>query len=136
MGRWLHDPITEPELPEGSSIRTIASEHEAEAWDDLYREAFGVTGTILSHHLRVMQDPDYNQNLDLAAIAPNGELAALCYCSIPGVEAGRGKVRAGTTEPVAVRQKYQRLGLGRAIILTGLRLLRSNAKGLPSSRPK
>jgi mycothiol synthase len=131
LGRPLDEPLAEPILPAGFAIRPLAGEGEVAAWDALNREAFGPEhATVLSRHPAIMGDLDYDPALDLVAVAPDGGLAGLCFCSIPAVEAAAGSIRLGTTEPVAVASTYRHLGLGRALVLTGLRRLAERGAGI------
>jgi mycothiol synthase len=129
MGRDLHEPIASSQSPNGFTIRPLAGEQEAEPWVALYLEAFqGMTHsqrwTTVRGRLDLMRDPDYDGSLDLVAEAPDGGLAAFCYCSIGSAEASTDRRREGRTEPIATREGYRGIGLGRAIVLTGLRCLR------------
>lgn len=125
LGRALDEPLAEPQVPAGFIIRPLAGEREVPAWNDLYREAFGPAHvTLLSRHEAVMGDADYDPALDLVAVDPDGQLAAMCYCAIPAVEAASAARKEGRTEPIAVRERYRGQGLGRAIVLRGLHLLR------------
>lgn len=71
-----------------------------------------------------MGDPDYEPALDLVALDAGGQLAAICYCAIPKVEAAHAASQEGRTEPIAVSERYRGRGLGRAIVLQGLHVLR------------
>ena len=125
LSRALADPIAEPAVPPGFIIRPLAGLHEVPAWNELYREAFGPShSTLLSQHQTVMGDVDYDPTLDLIALDVDGNLAALCYCAIPSVEAAHALVKEGRTEPIAVRERYRGRGLGRTVVLRGLHLLR------------
>lgn len=125
LSRALEEPLAAPEAPPGFTIRPLAGAHEAPAWNELYQEAFGSSHvTLLSRHQTVMGDLDYDPALDLVALDADGHLAALCYCAIPSVEAAHAAVKEGRTEPIAVREQYRGRGLGRAIVLQSLHLLR------------
>jgi putative transposase len=127
LSRALEEPIAQPALPPGFSIGPLAGLHEVPAWNELYREAFGPAHmTLLSQHQTVMGDSDYDPALDLVARDADGHLAAICYCAIPSVEAAHTAVKEGRTEPIAVREQYRGQGLGRAIVLSGLHLLREH----------
>jgi ribosomal protein S18 acetylase RimI-like enzyme len=71
-------------------------------------------------------DPDHQPSLDLVAVADDGTLAGMCYCSIAGLEASRGSTIEGRTEPIAVDRDFQRQGLGRALVVAGLTALRDH----------
>ena len=58
-------------------------------------------------------------------MAPDRALAALCVCQIFPDDAPRaGGLKEGWTDPVATHPDYRRQGLARALILTGMQLLR------------
>jgi ribosomal protein S18 acetylase RimI-like enzyme len=125
MGRPLNQPVRASVLPPGFAIRSLAGTSEVEAWNALYHEAFGDHMTLLSRHETVMDDTGYDPALDIVAVAPDGSLAAVCYCAIPAYEAEHpSEMVEGRTEPIAVSARYRRMGLGRAIVSAGLRALR------------
>ncbi len=61
----------------------------------------------------------YNLDLDLAIYAPNGEVAAYSLFWADPV------TKVGLVEPMRTEDKYQRLGLGRHILTSGLERLAS-----------
>ncbi|MCX5973405.1 MAG: GNAT family N-acetyltransferase [Coprothermobacterota bacterium] len=61
--------------------------------------------------------PSYRRDLDLVAIASDGEIAAFCTIWFDDV------TRSAIFEPVATVPRHQRLGLGRSIMTEGLRRL-------------
>ena len=70
----------------------------------------------------VQRCPLYRRDLDLVAVAPDGELAAFCTVWYDDV------TRTGYFEPVGTLPDHQRRGLGRAIMTEGLcRLKRMGA---------
>ena len=63
--------------------------------------------------------------LDLVAVAPNGDLAAFCVCQIfPDDTPRAGGKKEGWTDPLGTHPAYQRRGLAKALILTGMQLLK------------
>jgi ribosomal protein S18 acetylase RimI-like enzyme len=82
--------------------------------------------------LSMMTTPEYDPSLDLVAVAPGGALAAYCMCYISAEENARTGRNNGCTDPVATHPRFQRLGLARALLLHGLRLLR--ARGMDFAR--
>ncbi len=118
MRRDLLMPIPKSELPEGFAIRSVKGIEEAEAIASLHRAAFGTDYMTTENRLAIMNTSEYDPSLDLVAVAPNGTLAAYCTCS----ENLEHKI--GSTDPVATHPDYQRLGLARALLLTGLGLLK------------
>jgi ribosomal protein S18 acetylase RimI-like enzyme len=72
-----------------------------------------------------MNTSGYDPTLDLLAIAPNGQVAAYCSCSV------NNETKIGMTDPVATHPTYQRMGLSRALLLTGMRMLKE--RGMESA---
>ncbi len=114
-GRLLTQPIHPQPLPDGFSIRSVAGEQEVETLVALHRAAFGTDNMTVAQRLAIMRVPTYRPELDLLVIAPNGETAAFC---IGSVEDG-----VGFTDPIGTHPRYQRLGLGRAVVTAGLQRL-------------
>jgi mycothiol synthase len=124
MVRSLHEPIPAPQLPPGFSIRRVAGEHEVEELVALHRAAFGTENMTVEERLSMMRVPEYDPELDLLAITPAGKFAAYCVCSISPEENARTGRNEGYTDPIATHPDFRRRGLARALLLTGLRLLK------------
>jgi mycothiol synthase len=122
--RALAEPVPEPTLPAGFTIRRIAGEEEVEAYVALHREAFGTTHKTVEGRLAFMRDSAYLPDLDLVAVAPDGTLAAFVVGGIEEEEGPRGR-RYGFTDPIGTRPAFRRLGLARALVLEGCRRLRA-----------
>jgi ribosomal protein S18 acetylase RimI-like enzyme len=75
--------------------------------------------------LAMMSVPGYEAALDLVAIASGGQIVAYCMCSIRREENRMTGRNDGYTDPIATRPQFQRRGLGRALLLTGMRALRA-----------
>lgn len=117
MRRNLSKLIPQSKLPQGFTIRSIAGIQEAEAVAGMHRAAFGTEYMTAEKRRIIMSTSGYDPVLDLLVIAPDGAIAANCICSV-----NEGS-KIGSTDPVATHPAYQRLGLARALLLTGLRLL-------------
>jgi len=127
MTRPLNDdnePIPAPQLPEGFVIRHVAGEHEIELLVALHRAAFGTENLTVEDRLSWMRVPEYDPELDLVAIAPDGTFAACCFCSISEEENALAGRNEGYTDPIVTHPTFQRRGLARALLLTGLCLLK------------
>lgn len=124
MIRLLDEPIPAPQLPEGFVVRHVAGEHEVELLVALHRAAFGTENLTVEDRLSWMRVPEYDPELDLVAVAPNGTFAAYCMCSISEEENALTGRYEGYTDPVATHPAFQRRGLARALLLTGCRLLK------------
>ena len=124
MERSLADPIGKPQLPPGFIIRPIRGEAEAEAWVRLHRAALGTEKMTTEYKLAMMRTPYYDPDMDLVAVAPEGVLAAYCVCFINVEENALTGQRNGCTDPIATHPGFQRRGLSKALMLTGLSLLK------------
>jgi mycothiol synthase len=123
--RSLRETIPDPQLPAGLTIRSVAGESEIEALVALHRAAFGTDHMTIEERRAMMSGPDYDPALDLVAVAPDGNLAGFCVCGIAAEgNADRGE---GYTDPIGVHPDFQKKGLARALLLTGLRLLRERS---------
>jgi mycothiol synthase len=123
--RALAEPIAEPTLPTGFTIRPVAGEHEVEAYVALHREAFGTTHKTVEGRLAFMRDSAYVPDLDLVAVALDGTLAAFVVGGIEAEGEGTGGRRYGFTDPIGTRPAFRRMGLARALMLEGCRRLRA-----------
>jgi len=66
----------------------------------------------------VQRAPLYRRDLDIVAVAPNGEFASFCTVWFDDV------TRTGAFEPVGTAPMHHRRGLGRAVMCEGLRRLK------------
>jgi len=119
--RPLTESIPTPQLPDGFSIRHVQGEQEVAALVALHRAAFGTEYMTPEERLAMMRVPAYDAALDLVVVAPaSGRLAAYCLCGISQEENERTGRREGYTDPIATHPDFQRRGLARALLLTGL----------------
>jgi ribosomal protein S18 acetylase RimI-like enzyme len=125
--RAVSDPISDPQLPADFIIRSVAGESEIEALVALHRAAFGTDHMTIEERRAMMSGPDYDPTLDLVAVAPDGRLAGFCVCGISVEENAVTGRNEGYTDPIGVHADFQKKGLARALLLTGLRLLRERA---------
>lgn len=123
LARSLERPIPTPQLPAGFRIRHATGEQDVEALVALHRAAFGTEHMTVEERLAMMSAPDYEPELDLVAVAPDGRLAAYCLCSISREENAHSGRNEGTTDPVATHPDFQRRGLALALLLTGMKKL-------------
>ncbi len=110
----LAGPLTEAAIPSGFVLRPLAGAHEANAYVELHRAAFQSTSMTLDWRLRTLQMPQYQPDLDLVAVAPDGELAGFCVGWFDDQR------YIGQVEPVGVDPRFQRMGLGRALLVEEL----------------
>jgi mycothiol synthase len=124
MACSLNQPIPVLPLLAGFTIRPTSGETEMDVYLDLWRAAFGTQNMTLEYRRTIMNAPDYLPNLDLVAVAPNGDLAAFCLCQVFSDDVPRaGGHKEGWTDPLGTHPNYRRLGLASALIQAGMRLL-------------
>jgi mycothiol synthase len=122
--RCLSDLIPEPQVPPGFFIRSVTGDAEVEALVALHRAAFGTEHMTAAERRAMMSVPGYDPELDLVAVTAGGRLAGFCVCGIPAEENAVTGRNEGYTDPVGVHPAFQRQGLARALLMTGLQLLR------------
>lgn len=118
----LDRELPPPVLPDGFTLRTVQGEAEAEQRVKIHHAAFNSDHVTVEGYRSVLRNPAYDPNLDLVIVAPDGRFAAFCLCWIDSQQ------RIGEVEPLGVHPDFQRQGLGRAIMLEGLR--RMQTKGM------
>lgn len=122
MQRPLDQPLPAPRLPEGFHVRPVDGLEEAPARAAASHAAFG-SGWPMDRYLRrylsFMRSPVYLPEFDIVAVSPDGKHAAFCICWPDPVN------KIGLLEPVGTHPDFRRMGLGRAVILEGLRRLQA-----------
>ncbi|VXD13587.1 GCN5-related N-acetyltransferase [Planktothrix serta PCC 8927] len=117
MAKSLESPLSIPELPSGFQLSHIQRKQDVSAWVDLFNESF--IDHWDHHELTLKQaeywrsQPNYQPELDLVAIAPNGTFAAFCKCQL-------NSDQIGWIEWLGTRRTFRKLGLGKTILLAGL----------------
>jgi mycothiol synthase len=132
LSRSLSEPIPLPDIPPGFVIRPPAGEQEIEEWVELHRLAWGTENMTVEERRSMLQTPFYDPALDLVAVTSDGTLAAYCICWFSDEENALTGHKEGHTDPIATHPAYQRRGLAKALILTGLSLLKE--RGLHTAR--
>jgi ribosomal protein S18 acetylase RimI-like enzyme len=92
----------------------------------MHRAAFGTDYMTTEKRLIIMSTSGYDPSLDLVAVAPDGNIAGNCICSIHPLE------KIGFTDPVSTHPRFQRKGLARALLLTGLKSIKE--RGMTRAR--
>jgi len=130
MVRPLDEPIPEPQLPEGFKVRHLNGEEEAEAWVESFNLSF--IDHYNHHPLPVadrkhwMTESSYAPERDLVVVAPDGIIAAFAMCWINPQENERTGRNEGWVNILGTRRGYRKMGLGRAVLLAGLRRLKAD----------
>jgi mycothiol synthase len=117
--RNLSGPIPGEAVPEGLTVRHVADETEFEERVSIHREVWHPSKVTLEAYRRMRTVPGYTPELDLVAATPDGVFASYCICWLDPVS------KSGEFEPVGTRVAFRRKQLGRAVMLEGLRRLKS-----------
>jgi mycothiol synthase len=109
--------------PPGYTIRTLGdtAEHPARswlAWQAVHPDRPAESYTDEGWYRHLQRAPLYRRDLDLVAVAPNGELAAFCTLWFDDA------TRSAAIEPLGTHPAHRRRGLARAIISAGLEQVR------------
>jgi mycothiol synthase len=129
MTRSLAEPIPTAQFPEGFSVRHVDCDRDAEAWVEMFNQSF--IDHWNHHPLTIAQfkhyrtEPDYNPALDRIAIAADGTFAAFFTGQIYLKDNQRNGRNEGWINVLGTRRGFRRLGLGRAMLLSGLEQLKA-----------
>ncbi len=123
--RWLEQPMPEFETAEGYTIRSLGGPEEIPSRSWASWRAFHPNDPDENYEgwdwypVNIQNQPMYRRDLDLVAIAPDGEVAAFTTLWYDDV------TRCGYFEPVGTVPEHQRKGLGKAIMLEGMRRIKA-----------
>jgi mycothiol synthase len=116
-------PIADVPAPVGYRVRALGDVGELPARSFVSWKAFHpddpddqYEGWDWYHNIQ--RAPLYRRDLDIVAVAPNGEFASFCTVWFDDV------TRTGAFEPVGTAPVHQRRGLGKAVMCEGLRRLK------------
>ena len=119
------DDLPEPDPPQGYEVRGMAGDGEAPSRARASRAAFQTKKpweAYLANYRRFTHAPVYDPELDVVVVNREGEVGAFAVCWIDPIS------KTGLFEPVGTHPDYQRKGLGRAVLLEGLK--RMAARGM------
>ncbi len=124
------DPIPEPQFPEGYTLRHVANDADVEKWVEMFNLSFidhwdFHPATVERRKYR-MSATSYRPDRDLVAVAPDGTFAAFCLCTIYDDFNTRNNVSEGWIDVLGTRRGFRKIGLGRAMLLEGLKKLNDN----------
>lgn len=112
-------PLPDAPLPPGFTVRAVGGPEDWQRRVDVHRAAFHPSRVTLESYRHVRAAPTYRPDLDLVAVAPDGQFAA--YCLLWYDE----RTRVGEYEPVGAHPEWRRQGAARATLVEGLRRLRA-----------
>jgi mycothiol synthase len=120
LTRSLEDTIPSTQLAEEFVVRGCMGEPEVAARAKAQYGAFDSKAPFeryLERFTNFMRSPVYNSELDIVAVASDGQIGAFCIVWTDPVNL------AGLFEPVGTHPDFQHKGLGKAVMLEGLRRL-------------
>jgi mycothiol synthase len=118
FSRKLTTQIEEPSFPTGYTWRNVLPSDSVQTLVDLHRAAFGTDKMTVELRQAIMNSPQYEMDLDLLAVAPDGSLAGFCICSID-----EENKSVGYTDPIGIHPLHQHKGLAQALVTAGISLL-------------
>jgi predicted N-acetyltransferase YhbS len=111
----LDQPIAEPILPEGFSLKSLADENDFIKINRVLWRGFNHPGPAPEEHVQSRREaqraPNFRKDLNIVVVAPEGHFVS--YSGIWVVKANR----VAYIEPVATDPDYRRMGLGKAAVL-------------------
>ncbi|MBN1329756.1 MAG: GNAT family N-acetyltransferase [Candidatus Heimdallarchaeota archaeon] len=116
--RSLNLPVTNYSLPEGFTIRSVNIKEDFLRYKEVLGEVFHHCKKMTENTFRIFTEASfYKPDLDIVAVAPDGNFAAFCTIRLDPI----GKI--AEIEPVGTHSNYRQLGLGKAVLLQGLKNL-------------
>ena len=116
--RDLAEPIDEPSVPPGYSLRTVRGPEDVVRRVDVHRAAFHPSRVTAESYANAMRAWPYRPELDCVVEAPDESFASYCLIWLDE------RNRVGELEPVGTHPDYERRGLASAVCRFALRRLR------------
>lgn len=117
--------LPEPAFPEGIHVREYAPGQDEEAFVAAYCEAFADHWGFVPHTLQQEQHrvgaPHFRTEDNLLAVGKDGQIAGLCLLEFSEAEPGSQLPSFPMIDDLAVRPAYRRRGIGRALMISGMR---------------
>ncbi len=106
-------------LPAGFHLQSLADENDLRKINQVLWRGFNHPGPPPENEIQgrklAQEAPNFRHDLTMVAVAPNGDYVS--FCGIWYVPANR----LTYVEPVATDPDYYRMGLGKAVVLEGIR---------------
>jgi GNAT superfamily N-acetyltransferase len=118
--RSFSQAILDSAPPAGYTVRALGDESELPArswlsWKVFHPDEPDENYQGWEWYRNVQRVPIYRRDLDILAVAPNGEFAAFCTVWFDDI------TRTAVFEPVGTHPNHQKRGLGKAVMSEGLR---------------
>ncbi|MEM7538846.1 MAG: GNAT family N-acetyltransferase [Chloroflexota bacterium] len=123
-------PIPASQFPTGFTVQHLMGEDDVEQAVTLHRAAYGTENMTVDYRLSMMRVPDYDPELDLIAVAPDGQWVAFCIASIDDEENAQTGEQIGWLGVVGTHPAFQGRGLARALMLTAMKKLKGRGMEL------
>jgi predicted N-acetyltransferase YhbS len=128
--------LPEAKLPQGFVVQSMAEHNDIELRRKVVGRAFNHTDpsewpTAYAYE-ELQKAPDYRKDLDLYVVSPDGEYVSCCIVWYDEHN------RIGYFEPVGTHPDFRRRGLGREVVMEGIRriaALGAKAAHVGSGRP-
>jgi hypothetical protein len=117
MLREIADRTPQPTLPADWTVCEVGGKRDWGEHIETHRGVWHPSRVTLAAYRRVREAPVYDPQLDLVKVGPDGTFGSYCLCWFDPTS------RAGLFEPVGPRPSHRGGGLGRAVMLEGLRRL-------------
>ena len=122
--RWLDGPIPEVPSPPGYTVRSLGKVGELPSrswasWRAFHPDEPDEAYEGWEWYHNIQRQPLYRRDLDIVAVAPDGEIASFCTFWYDDV------TRTAMCEPVGTVPEHQRRGLGKVILTEGLHRVKS-----------
>ena len=130
--RSLERPIPEAPLPPGFRLLRSDQASTVEEWVAMHRAAWGTENMTVAGRQAIMAGSDYDPELDLAVVAPDGRLAGYCVVTVAQAENALTGRCDGYTDPLSVHPDFQRRGLAAALLAAAMHRLRQ--RGVQTAR--
>ena len=120
--------LPEPAFPAGITLRTMDPLRDAEPLLAAYNDGFSdhwcyvpATGEQMQHWLH---SPEFCADNVLLAVTEQDDIAGICIVLFPQMEPEMLKSNPPHIDDLAVPHAYRRRGIGRALLLAGMRRIR------------
>ncbi len=128
LERSLSESIPEAIFPNGFTLGFVNSDRDAEAVVDLYNNSFidawNFHPLTVDNLKRRFNHKRYKRELDLVAVRSDGTLVTWFLANFSSEQNERNGHKEGWIEFLGTRRGFRKMGLGRAILLSGLHQLK------------
>lgn len=114
-------PLPQAQLPAGIQIQYGVGLAQLDQYQALHQAIFAGISMSFDYH----QSSRYQPELDLIAVDTMGQFVAFCQCELKQLNDNEHEYTVGEVGLVGTHPAWQRRGLGRALLLTGLQHMKA-----------